>query len=66
MDEHQETDTVATKILALQDAIFSLRSRGYRVERSDFPISPILPGLYMVDGRELTEMQVLSLASQSN
>ncbi len=42
-------------------AISALQVKGVSVERTEFPPSP-LPGLYLVNGRELTEMQLIQLA----
>ena len=42
-------------------AIEALRAAGHEVERCEFPPPPF-HGLYVVDGRELTEMQVMEAA----
>lgn len=47
----------------LVTAIEYLREKGRQVERSEFPPAP-LPPLWLVDGRELTSMQIIDLASQ--
>lgn len=47
----------------LAEAIKVLTAEGREVERCDFPAAPF-PGLYLVDGRELTEMQVVTLANR--
>jgi hypothetical protein len=44
-----------------QLAIEMLQQRGHSVERLDFPPPP-LPGLYLVNGHELTERQVIDYA----
>lgn len=48
----------------LQAAIEKLTRMGHAVQRADEPPPPF-PGLYFVDGRELTEMQVISYARQA-
>lgn len=50
----QKRDPVAT-------AVERLKAQGLNVERSDFPPAP-LPGLYVVNGRELTEGQLIQLS----
>jgi hypothetical protein len=46
----------------IKEAVEKLRAAGREVERADdFP--PPLPGLYFVDGVELTERQLLQVAS---
>lgn len=42
-------------------AIAGLEVRGFTVSKSDFPPSP-LPALYMVNGREMTERQMVNLS----
>lgn len=48
----------------LQRSISLLRAQGRSVERVDLPPAP-LPALYIVDGAELTEEQLVSLAMRS-
>lgn len=47
-----------------QRAISLLKAQGRSVEKADFPPGP-LPALYIVDGAELTEAQLVSLAMRS-
>lgn len=47
----------------LKGAIEILNAQGVSVMRADFPPEP-LPGLYTVNGHELTEMQVIDYASR--
>jgi len=47
----------------LNDAVETLRRAGHHVERTEFPPAP-LPALFLVDGRELTERQLLDYASR--
>lgn len=48
----------------LHAAINKLLASGKHVERAAFPPLP-LPGLWNVDGRELTEMQLINLAEST-
>lgn len=47
----------------LKGAIETLRAQGVTVTRAEFPPEP-LPGLYTVNDRELTEMQVIDYAQR--
>jgi hypothetical protein len=49
----------------IRHAIETLRARERSVERSDFPPAP-LPSLYIVDGQELTEQQMIDLSRRSS
>ena len=48
---------------AIEKAVAELKRRGHTVERAEFPPAP-LPGLYVVDGHELTENQILSVRGE--
>lgn len=48
----------------LDRSVAHLRALGFLVERQEFPPHP-MPGLWLVNGRELTEMQIIDLAGKT-
>lgn len=56
-------EALAEPACTVERAAETLRSANFNVERCEFPPPPF-HGLWLVDGRELTEAQMVSLARE--